>query len=170
MADHSLNTIPPHSSWSSMSIQRWLQKWRQLNRWFCEEFRRFIFTGQERSSHTLLWSPAVLYPQVRKEVTILCSNLMMEVCGSYRRGKQTCGDIDILITHPDGQSHRGVFSKLLTKLHDTGVLICLGGGSNSKQGLQSLSLSECLNSVLFPTLLLLHASWVNRSPLHWFDS
>jgi DNA polymerase lambda len=30
------------------------------------------------------------------------SNLVeVECCGSYRRGKQTCGDVDILITRTD---------------------------------------------------------------------
>jgi hypothetical protein len=38
-------------------------------------------------------------------------------CGSYRRGKATCGDIDLLITHPDGESHLGVFEPLLARLH-----------------------------------------------------
>ena len=41
-------------------------------------------------------------------------------CGSYRRGKPTCGDVDVLITHPDGKSHKGVFSKILTSLKETG--------------------------------------------------
>eukprot|EP01135_Chromosphaera_perkinsii_P010024 Nk52_evm59s1992 gene=Nk52_evmTU59s1992 len=46
--------------------------------------------------------------------------LIVEVCGSYRRGKQTCGDIDVLITHPDGKSHEGVFRRViqLLKSHD----------------------------------------------------
>jgi hypothetical protein len=43
--------------------------------------------------------------------------------GSYRRGAATCGDVDILITHPDGKSHVGVFGPLLRRL--TGAVICL---------------------------------------------
>lgn len=49
--------------------------------------------------------------------------LLAMACGSYRRGKATCGDVDVLITHPDGQSHKGVFSKLLQSLHDSGKLL-----------------------------------------------
>jgi len=41
-------------------------------------------------------------------------------CGSYRRGKQTCGDVDILITHPDGHSHSGVYAELINRLTNTG--------------------------------------------------
>ncbi len=46
----------------------------------------------------------------------------MEVvtCGSYRRGKPTCGDIDLLITHPDGRSHKGVFEQLLVQGREVG--------------------------------------------------
>ncbi|KAK9707345.1 hypothetical protein RND81_07G191000 [Saponaria officinalis] len=41
------------------------------------------------------------------------------VCGgSYRRGKSSCGDMDIVITHPDGQSHRGFLAKFVTRLKD----------------------------------------------------
>ncbi|XP_054460620.1 DNA polymerase lambda [Anoplopoma fimbria] len=43
-------------------------------------------------------------------------------CGSYRRGKATCGDVDVLISHPDGKSHKGIFSKVLQNLHDSGFL------------------------------------------------
>ncbi|XP_077381464.1 DNA polymerase lambda isoform X2 [Festucalex cinctus] len=48
--------------------------------------------------------------------------LLAMACGSYLRGKSTCGDVDVLISHPDGKSHKGVFSKVLQSLHDTGFL------------------------------------------------
>lgn len=48
------------------------------------------------------------------------SNLVAVACGSYRRRKTTCGDVDVLISHPDGKSHKGVFSKVLQSLHDSG--------------------------------------------------
>uniref|UniRef100_A0A673GZE2 DNA-directed DNA polymerase n=1 Tax=Sinocyclocheilus rhinocerous TaxID=307959 RepID=A0A673GZE2_9TELE len=51
------------------------------------------------------------------------TQLVVVACGSYRRGKSTCGDVDILITHPDGESHKGVFSKVLHLLHQNGMLL-----------------------------------------------
>lgn len=49
-------------------------------------------------------------------------SLICVACGSYRRGKATCGDVDVLITHPDGRSHKGVFCKILQNLHENGFL------------------------------------------------
>ncbi|MEE6486057.1 hypothetical protein FKM82_014494 [Ascaphus truei] len=43
-------------------------------------------------------------------------DLMTVACGSFRRRKQTCGDVDVLVTHPDGKSHKGIFSKLIDGL------------------------------------------------------
>ncbi|NXD14748.1 DPOLL polymerase, partial [Nothocercus nigrocapillus] len=57
---------------------------------------------------------------VRQAALALNPGLVCVACGSYRRGKPTCGDVDVLVTHPDGQSHRGVFSKLLDSLHRSG--------------------------------------------------
>ncbi|NXJ69160.1 DPOLL polymerase, partial [Rostratula benghalensis] len=57
---------------------------------------------------------------VRQAALALKPGLICVACGSYRRGKPTCGDVDVLVTHPDGQSHRGVFSKLLDSLHRSG--------------------------------------------------
>ncbi|KAL0797621.1 hypothetical protein Bca101_052795 [Brassica carinata] len=45
------------------------------------------------------------------------------VCGgSYRRGKATCGDLDIVITHPDGQSHKGFLTKFVKRLKEINFL------------------------------------------------
>ncbi|KAL3840986.1 hypothetical protein ACJIZ3_025577 [Penstemon smallii] len=44
-------------------------------------------------------------------VVILCG-------GSYRRGKASCGDLDIVVTHPDGKSHVGFLPKLVERLKD----------------------------------------------------
>ncbi|XP_061376565.1 DNA polymerase lambda [Gastrolobium bilobum] len=48
-------------------------------------------------------------------VVIICG-------GSYRRGKATCGDIDIIITHPDGTSHKGFLPKFVKHLKDMNFL------------------------------------------------
>ena len=42
--------------------------------------------------------------------TILMSVLKVNiVCGrSFRRGKTTCGDLDIIITHPDGRRYKTI--------------------------------------------------------------
>ncbi|NWR06850.1 DPOLL polymerase, partial [Paradoxornis webbianus] len=57
---------------------------------------------------------------VRQAAQALKPGLVCVACGSYRRGKATCGDVDVLVTHPDGHSHRGVFSKLLDSLRRSG--------------------------------------------------
>ncbi|XP_055962369.1 DNA polymerase lambda isoform X3 [Mercurialis annua] len=46
-------------------------------------------------------------------VNIICG-------GSYRRGKSSCGDMDMVITHPDGtsSSHKGFLSKFVKHLKD----------------------------------------------------
>ncbi|CAM8883642.1 unnamed protein product [Rhodiola kirilowii] len=48
-------------------------------------------------------------------VMILCG-------GSYRRGKPTCGDMDIIITHPDGKSHKGFLSRFVKCLKEKNFL------------------------------------------------
>lgn len=58
--------------------------------------------------------------QVKDAVHAVDPGLLSMACGSYRRGKATCGDVDVLITQPDGKSHKGVFSKLLQSLRDSG--------------------------------------------------
>ncbi|XP_037787092.1 DNA polymerase lambda-like isoform X1 [Penaeus monodon] len=59
---------------------------------------------------------------VRSAALSIKKGLIVMVCGSYRRGRATCGDVDVLVTHPDGQSHEMVFQPLLNKLRETGFL------------------------------------------------
>ena len=40
----------------------------------------------------------------------------MEICGSYRRGSPTCGDIDIIFTRQDGVFEADLLSKLVLRL------------------------------------------------------
>ncbi|CDW73148.1 helix-hairpin-helix motif family protein [Stylonychia lemnae] len=50
------------------------------------------------------------------------NTLKIDACGSYRRGKQSCGDIDILITRTDGSPITGIVEKLVIKLESIGFL------------------------------------------------
>ncbi|KAG2363625.1 hypothetical protein BDR07DRAFT_1450633 [Suillus spraguei] len=54
----------------------------------------------------------------------LDKHLYIDIMGSFRRGKATCGDIDILLTRPtsDGMTHAGLLPKLLARLHDAKIL------------------------------------------------
>nr|WKN12661.1 PolL [Chaunax abei] len=65
---------------------------------------------------------AAIETVVRDAVQAIDPHLVVVACGSYRRGKATCGDVDVLISHSDGKSHKGVFNKVLQSLHDSGFL------------------------------------------------
>ncbi|KAJ8284924.1 hypothetical protein COCON_G00037740 [Conger conger] len=65
---------------------------------------------------------AAIEKMVREAAQSFNPGLLAMACGSYRRGKATCGDVDVLITHPDGKSHKGVFSKVLYSLRQSGFL------------------------------------------------
>ncbi|XP_039727362.1 DNA polymerase lambda isoform X4 [Pteropus medius] len=59
---------------------------------------------------------------VRESAQAFNPGLLCVACGSYRRGRATCGDVDVLLTHPDGRSHQGIFSRLLDSLRQRGFL------------------------------------------------
>ncbi|XP_023402567.2 DNA polymerase lambda isoform X1 [Loxodonta africana] len=65
---------------------------------------------------------AEIQQTVQESAQALNPGLLCVACGSYRRGKATCGDVDVLITHPDGRSHQGIFSHLLDSLRQRGFL------------------------------------------------
>ena len=59
---------------------------------------------------------------VKKAAFSINPMLQAFACGSYRRGKPTCGDVDVIVSHPDGKSHDGILMQLLDKLRTTGFL------------------------------------------------
>ena len=48
--------------------------------------------------------------------------MSVEACGSFRRGRPTCGDIDVLITLKDGADIKGLCEKLVVKLEKENFL------------------------------------------------
>lgn len=40
----------------------------------------------------------------------------MVICGGYRRGKPDCGDVDVILTHPDEDATHGILKPLLESL------------------------------------------------------
>uniref|UniRef100_A0A1I8IBB6 DNA polymerase n=1 Tax=Macrostomum lignano TaxID=282301 RepID=A0A1I8IBB6_9PLAT len=59
---------------------------------------------------------------VAEAVHQLGNGFIVQACGSYRRGRPDCGDVDVLVTHPDGRSHAGLLTRLVTHLERTGFL------------------------------------------------
>ena len=53
----------------------------------------------------------------------------MQICGSYRRGRTHCGDIDILFSHPNDELRKSFLKAVLDKLKEDGIitddLICV---------------------------------------------
>ncbi|XP_066951228.1 DNA polymerase beta-like [Macrobrachium rosenbergii] len=53
-----------------------------------------------------------------KEISSLDSDYIVTICGSYRRGAKSSGDVDALLTHPSYSSDSGKNSKLLVNVVD----------------------------------------------------
>lgn len=78
---------------------------------------------------------------VRAAALQLQDGLEVVACGSYRRGKPTCGDLDILVTHERDAAVEGLFDRLLDKLRGTGFLT--DDLTVQKDGRQSKYLGVC---------------------------
>jgi DNA polymerase/3'-5' exonuclease PolX len=59
---------------------------------------------------------------VYKHALEIDSEFVMEVCGSYRRGKKDCGDIDVLLTHKTNRPIDGAMERLIDALTEIGFL------------------------------------------------
>jgi DNA polymerase lambda len=53
---------------------------------------------------------------VAREAMALNPFMTVQTCGSYRRGKATCGDVDIILTEKAGDFDKGFIAKLIERL------------------------------------------------------
>ncbi|TYJ57995.1 hypothetical protein B9479_001354 [Cryptococcus floricola] len=65
-----------------------------------------------------------LYDLIREEAMGIDDKLWVEIMGSYRRGQEDSGDVDILITRDDGDgvTHAGVLGRLVGRLKKKGII------------------------------------------------
>ena len=65
-----------------------------------------------------------IYESVREVALSIDPKLWIEIMGSYRRGQETSGDVDFLITRDtsDGISHAGILPRLVSALREKGVI------------------------------------------------
>ncbi|TPX53739.1 DNA-directed DNA polymerase [Powellomyces hirtus] len=47
------------------------------------------------------------------------------IMGSYRRGRPMCGDVDVIVTHPDGRSHQTILPALIARLKESSSLLLI---------------------------------------------
>jgi len=60
---------------------------------------------------------------LRSELHKLNPNLIFNICGSYRRGRETCGDIDVLITNQDINDKTQYLPQYVQRLNSRGFLV-----------------------------------------------
>ncbi len=68
----------------------------------------------------------MLKSSIETHIKAVDKELVFEVCGSYRRGLPTSGDIDILVSHPKYMEHiskQKYLSKIVKVMSDTGFLV-----------------------------------------------
>nr|KIR88216.1 DNA polymerase lambda subunit [Cryptococcus tetragattii IND107] len=65
-----------------------------------------------------------IFELIKLEANTVDEKLWVEIMGSYRRGSEASGDVDILITRDDtdGKTHKGAIKKLVDKLKAKGVI------------------------------------------------
>lgn len=94
-------------------------------------------TGLDYYEHILQRIPraevAEIGATVKSAVERMCPEVVCIVCGSYRRGAATCGDIDVLLTHPtlDSGSVKKVLGRFVREeLHSGFLTVTLTGSGD----------------------------------------
>ena len=64
-----------------------------------------------------------LFEIVKNKCLEMDGNIIVDICGSYRRKNLNCGDIDILITHKDIEKNDKVLKKIVNELHKIKFLV-----------------------------------------------
>uniref|UniRef100_A0A673JR46 DNA polymerase n=1 Tax=Sinocyclocheilus rhinocerous TaxID=307959 RepID=A0A673JR46_9TELE len=89
-------------------IEHKLNHHQQIGLKYFEEFEKRIPRAQMQKMETL----------ILKELDVVDPEYIGTICGSYRRGAESSGDIDILLTHPDFTSQSEKQPKLLHAVVD----------------------------------------------------
>ncbi|KAH8988995.1 hypothetical protein EDB86DRAFT_3047487 [Lactarius hatsudake] len=100
-----------------------LKYYDDINTRMSREEARVIFEEIRSIGGSSRWPSAMIYVTCFPALC-LDPKLFVEIMGSYRRGKSTCGDIDIMVTRPpdDGKTHAGILPKLLSALRSAGII------------------------------------------------
>lgn len=60
---------------------------------------------------------------IKKIIKKINPHLIFEICGSYRRGEESSGDMDLLFTNPQDSSNKSYLKEIVEKLTDEKILI-----------------------------------------------
>ncbi|XP_059046320.1 DNA polymerase beta-like [Achroia grisella] len=83
---------------------------------------------------------------IMKQITSIDAEFTITVCGSYRRGKENCGDIDVLVTHPlvkvveeKKKPKDQILKKLIDKLNSSLITDTISMGDTKFMGVCRLT-------------------------------
>ncbi|XP_077222748.1 DNA polymerase lambda (POLL) [Tasmannia lanceolata] len=97
-----------HRTLDDLKTEDSLTSAQRLGLKFFDDIKKRIPRHEVKDMEVLLQKAA---QDVLPGVVVVCG-------GSYRRGKATCGDLDIIMTHPDGKSHKGFLLRYVQYLKD----------------------------------------------------
>lgn len=101
-----------HRSLEDLKSDETLTKSQRLGLKYFDDIKTRIPRDEVKEMECLLQKAG---QDVLPGVSVVCG-------GSFRRGKASCGDMDIVITHPDGKSHVGFLPKYVNHLKDINFL------------------------------------------------